>query len=70
MSKCEKCGLPHSYAITCTEYQRRRGIAMVTVETRHHFQCPDCGEQWSIGYWKPVKLICCPHCGEALEVVT
>ena len=44
--------------------------AKVTIKKLYHFQCPDCNKWWIIGDWTPVKLICCPHCGEALEVVT
>ena len=42
----------------------RRVRHKYSTETLYHFQCGFCNGWWSIGDWKSVGSLVCPHCGQ------
>jgi len=34
-----------------------------SIERLYHFLCSECGKWFSIGDWKVVDKLMCPHCG-------
>ena len=43
------------------------GKAEISIENLYHFRCSVCELWWSVGDWKPVEIIYCPHCSEPLR---
>jgi hypothetical protein len=39
-----------------------------SIEHLHHFQCGYCNGWWSIGDWKEIDAISCPHCGKSARL--
>jgi hypothetical protein len=42
--------------------------AQLSIEVLSHFLCHECGGWWSVSDWICQEIVCCPHCGEPLEV--
>ncbi len=38
-------------------------MILYSVETLTHFRCTVCNKWWTIGDWKPLHNMTCPHCG-------
>lgn len=43
-------------------------IIEYSIETLYHFKCTQCQRWWSIGDWKKVNTLICPHCGQQGQV--
>ena len=71
---CKKCGKYHPVLPFCpsSRVPKAKNLALsaarVVVSEHFTYFCPECEGWWQAGKRDRGDIVCCPHCGDPLEV--